>query len=85
MLAMSAFDVFGSIAWGLTTLPIPEYEYGEPSGIYGARGNEKTCKTQGFFIQLGYTSIFYNMSLSFYFLMVVRYGMRENQIKKLQL
>jgi hypothetical protein len=85
MLAISVFDVFGSIAWGLATLPIPEYEYGEPSGVYGAKGNEKTCKTQGFFIQLGYTSLFYNTSLSFYFLMVVRYGMRETQIKKLQL
>jgi hypothetical protein len=85
MLAMSFFDIFGSIAWGLATLPIPASEFGEPSGVYGAKGNEKTCKTQGFFIQLGYTSLFYNMSLSFYFLMVVRYGMRENQIKKLQL
>jgi hypothetical protein len=85
MLAMSVIDIFSSIAWGLTTLPIPEYEYGEPSGIYGARGNEKTCKTQGFFVQLGYTSILYNMSLSFYFLMVVRYGMKEYQMKKLRL
>jgi hypothetical protein len=85
MLAMSVIDVFSSIAWGLSTLPIPEYEYGEPSGVYGAKGNDKTCKLQGFLIQLGYTSLFYNMSLSFYFLMVVRYGMRENQIKKLQL
>jgi hypothetical protein len=85
MLAMSFFDIIGSIAWGLSTLPIPVYEYGAPSGIYGAKGNEQTCKMQGFFVQLGYTSIFYNMSLSFYFLLVVRYGMRENQLKKLQL
>jgi hypothetical protein len=85
MLAMSVLDIFSSIAWGLTTLPIPEYEFGEQSQFYGAKGNTKTCKTQGFFIQLGYTSLFYNMSLSFYFLMVVRYGMKEYQIKKLQL
>jgi hypothetical protein len=85
MVAMSVFDIIGSIAWVLSTLPIPEYEYGEPSGIYGAKGNKITCKTQGFFIQLGYTSIFYNMSLSFYFMMVVRYGMKESQLKKLQL
>jgi hypothetical protein len=85
MMAMSLFDIVGSLAWSLSTLPIPEYEFGEPSGIYGARGNEVTCKLQGFFIQLGYTSIFYNMSLSFYFLLVVRYGMRENQLQRLQL
>jgi hypothetical protein len=86
MLAMSVIDIFSSTAWGLTTLPMPEYdENGDPSGIYGAKGNGKTCKTQGFFVQLGYTSIFYNMSLSVYFLMVVRYGMKEHQIKKLRL
>jgi hypothetical protein len=85
MVAMSVFDIFGSIAWGLTTLPIPEYENGETSGIYGAEGNEATCKMQGFLFQLGLTSMFYNMSLSFYFLLVVSYGMRESQLKKLQL
>ncbi len=82
---MSVFDIFSSIGRGLTTLPIPEYQYGEPTGMYGAKGNDATCKMQGFLIQLGYTSIFYNMSLSFYFLLVVCYGMRESQIKKLQL
>jgi hypothetical protein len=85
MVAMSLFDIIGSIAWAFSSLPIPVYEYGAPSGIYGAKGNEATCKTQGFFIQLGYTSIFYNMSLSFYFMLVVRFGMKENQLKKLQL
>jgi hypothetical protein len=85
MVAMSVFDIFGSIAWGLTTLPIPEYEYGETSGIYGTKGNVATCKMQGFLFQLGFISMFYNVSLSFYFLLVVRYGMRELQLKKLQL
>ena len=85
MFAISVFDVFGSIAWGFTTLPIPKIdEFGEPSTIYGARGTEATCTAQGFFIQLGYTSIFYNMSLSFYYVMVIRYDMREHQIKKYQ-
>ncbi|EEC49732.1 predicted protein [Phaeodactylum tricornutum CCAP 1055/1] len=56
MLFMSAFDVISSVAIMFSTLPIPEFNgYGEPSGIYGARGNDATCKTQGFFIQLGYT------------------------------
>jgi hypothetical protein len=85
MVAMSVFDICSSIAWGLTTLPIPQYQYGEPTGMYGTRGNKATCKMQGFFIQLGYTSIFYNMSLSFYFLLVVRFGLKESQLKKLQL
>jgi hypothetical protein len=56
MLFMSAFDVISSVAIMFSTLPVPEFNgYGEPSGIYGARGDDVNCKTQGFFIQLGYT------------------------------
>ena len=83
MVAMSVFDIFGSTAWGLSSLPIPQYDvYGNPASVYGARGNDSTCTAQGFFIQLGYTSMFYNMSLSFYYLMVIRYSLREHQVNK---
>jgi hypothetical protein len=66
-----------------STLPIPEYsKYGEPTMIYGAKGTQGTCTTQGFFIQLGYTSIFYNVALSFYYLVTVRYSWREVQTRR---
>lgn len=53
MLAIAVFDIFSSAAWAFSTLPIPEYdEYGDPTNIYGARGNDATCTAQGFFIQL---------------------------------
>lgn len=70
MLGMSTFDLVGAIAWGLSTAPIPVYnKYGDPSSMYGAIGNPATCKTQGFFIQLSFTSIFYNVTLSTYYLL----------------
>jgi hypothetical protein len=53
---ISFFDLFGSFAAMFTTLPIPTYDsYGQPTGIYGARGTVASCKAQGFFFQLGFT------------------------------
>ena len=53
MLAIATFDIFNSAGWTFSTLPIPKYdEFGGPMNIYGASGNDGTCTTQGFFIQL---------------------------------
>ena len=51
----------------------------------GAIGTEATCKCQAFFIQLGFTSIFYNVSLALYYVLVVAYGWREFHIRKIRL
>ena len=70
MLGMSIFDVVSAISWGLTTAPIPAYnKYGDPTLMYGAIGDTASCKAQGFFIQLSFTSIFYNVALSTYYLL----------------
>jgi len=95
VLGMSIFDICSSIALMFSTLPIPKYETFDhaeteegyvvppvPSGIYGAMGNEGTCKAQGFFIQLGLTSAFYNMALSIYYFLVIKYGVRESRLQK---
>eukprot|EP00980_Cylindrotheca_fusiformis_P029422 scaffold23472_cov106-Cylindrotheca_fusiformis.AAC.1 len=87
---MSIFDVSSSIANMFATLPIPEDTFFEststpmPTGVYGARGNSATCTAQGFFIQLGYTSAFYNLMLSVYYVLVIKKGMRETQIQRLK-
>eukprot|EP00980_Cylindrotheca_fusiformis_P000744 scaffold174_cov98-Cylindrotheca_fusiformis.AAC.13 len=87
---LSFFDVFSSIANMFSTLPIPEYLYAEststprPSGVYGAKGNSATCTAQGFFLQLGYTSAFYNLVLSVYYVLVIKKGMRETQLQRLK-
>lgn len=70
VLGISLFDIVGCIAFGLSTIPVPEYNaYGETTRIYGALGNDATCKAQGFLIQLNFTALFYNISLSTYYLL----------------
>ena len=51
------------------------------AGFYQSLGNDTTCKLQGFMIQLGQTSMFYNLCLSLYFLLVVCFNWKERQIK----
>lgn len=70
ILGMSVFDLVGSVAWVFSSAAIPVYnKYGDASNVYGARGNEGTCKAQGFLIQLNFTALFYNISLSTYYLL----------------
>ena len=40
LVTLSTFDIIGSIAYALTTLPIPEDDV---IPIFGARGNDATC------------------------------------------
>ena len=85
VLAMSLFDICSSIAWIFSTAPIPENQYGSPTGIYGAIGNEGTCTAQGFFYQLGLVgSVTYNLVLSVYYVLVIVKSYRESQLKALR-
>ena len=78
VLGISAFDIVSSLAYILVGVLAP-YD----AGFYLSRGNEETCKFQGFLIQLGQTtSMFYNLFLSLYFLFVIVYGWRERRFKK---
>ncbi len=47
MVVLSTFDLFGSAAYSLTSLPMPEED-----GVYGSKGNDAMCTAQGFFIQV---------------------------------
>ena len=82
---MSLFDLIGSIAWGLSTIPQP-YRYNgddnELSYIYGAKGNETTCKMQGFILQLGLTATNYFVSLTAYYLLSIRFRYSESRLQK---
>ena len=62
---MSLFDIVGATAWMLSTAPI------DSEFVYGAVGTEATCKMQGVLVQLGFTSVYYNVSLSTYYLLGV--------------
>lgn len=75
------FDIIGSAAYAFTTLPIPgDYKFGP---IYGAKGTNASCVAQGFFIQIGAISAYTNVSLSVYYLLVIKCGWSEIRVKKI--
>ncbi|KAL7474041.1 hypothetical protein ACHAW6_000039, partial [Cyclotella cf. meneghiniana] len=74
---LSLFDIMGSIAYALTTLPTPESDE-----LYGAKGNTKSCTAQGFFIQIGTIACFLNVSLALYYLLTIKYGWTEERLKR---
>ena len=83
---MSLFDLVGSTAWVLSTLPIPKsFTNGRQSSsyeVYGAHGNQATCRFQGFLLQLGLTGTFYYASLTMYYWLTIKHGVREYRMKE---
>jgi hypothetical protein len=79
LLGMSIADISSSFWLALSTWPIPE-----ETGILWASGNTMTCTFQGFFTQFGISSPIYNASLSIYYLLVIRYGWKEEQLKRIE-
>jgi hypothetical protein len=71
------FDVMGSTAYALTTLPTPESDK-----LYGAKGNERTCIAQAFFIQIGTNACFLNVSLAVYYLLTIKFGWTDERLKR---
>ena len=76
---MSVFDIIGSISWILSTLMLPT---DATNDVSGARGNDTTCKIQGFMLQLSFTGVLYFVSLTFYYLLTIRFRVRESRVKK---
>ena len=81
LFVMAIFDIITAGAWVFATAPIDEDEAGH---VYGANGNEATCTAQAFFVQLGFTSVFYNVSLAIYYILVVVYNKKECHLKAIQ-
>jgi hypothetical protein len=75
---MSICDILSSSAWFLTSWPIPE---DLPRALWNV-GNEQTCTAQGFFVQLGIGTVIYNACLAMYYLLVIRYGWKNEYIAK---
>ena len=72
------FDIVSSLGNALSTVLMPV-----ETGIWGAVGNDATCGLQTFTTILGVNgSVCYSLSLSVYFLLVVRYGWTEVKIKR---
>lgn len=79
---MALFDIIQAVAIAFQDTPVPR---DSKLGTDGNIGNQATCKAQGWAIQFGgLTSLFLNVSLSTYFLLVIVYRSRESQLKKMR-
>jgi len=74
MLLMSIFDVLQSTAMIIANAAIPK-----ESDFYGAKGNNRTCATQGFFIVLGLAVPLYNACLNIYYVLTIRYSISSDR------
>jgi len=84
MFAISIADILGSVAMGLTTLPMPK-DTGTDHDDFGgtALGNTQTCEAQGFFFVFGVTTMFgYNAMLCVYYTCAIASKMKEEQIAR---
>jgi hypothetical protein len=61
----------------LTTLPTPGTDY-----IYGGKGNDATCTSQGFFIQMGTIACLQGSSLAVYYNLTIKQGWTESKLKR---
>jgi len=77
VLAMSIFDFCSSIGFAFASSLAPE-----ELGIQGAKGNDATCKFQGFLIELGITSTVFNLCLSVYYWLVIVRGWTDSDLQK---
>lgn len=81
ILGLSTSDLVLSTCFFLSTWPAP---VGTP-GAYGAAGTTQTCTAQGFFSQgAALCTPIYNGALALYYLLVIRFQWREDQLRKIE-
>jgi hypothetical protein len=79
VLGMACADISSSLWLSLSTWPIPR-----ETGILWAVGTTQSCTAQGFFTQLGISSPLYNVSLSLYYVLAVRFNWKEERLRKVE-
>mmetsp|Transcript_7121 Transcript_7121/g.16668 ORF Transcript_7121/g.16668 Transcript_7121/m.16668 type:complete len:410 (+) Transcript_7121:854-2083(+) len=85
MFLMSMFDFTTAMGWVIGAAPIPTTDMnGYDSNVVGASGNDDLCTAQGFFVMLGYGSLYFNNSLSIYYVLVVVCGWKDYQLRKVR-
>jgi hypothetical protein len=78
---MSVCDILSSSASFLTSWPVPEDVSWTIWTVWNV-GNKQTCTAQGFFIQWGIGTATYSASLALFYLLVIRYGWKNEYISK---
>ena len=83
VLGISCVDISSSFWLAMSTWPIPKEEETNNNTLW-AVGTTTTCTIQGFFTQFVIASSFYNASLSIFYLLVIRYGWKDDRIRRLE-
>ena len=79
LLGLSICDIITSVGWMLQPFLTPTDV--ESPWVY-AVGNDATCTMIGAFGQFGFSAHWYNGFLSYYFLLTVRFGMRQDAFEQ---
>jgi hypothetical protein len=79
LVGISCVDMNSSFWYVMSTWPIPK-----SSTVLWAVGNDATCTLQGFLSHLVIASSFYNASLTLYYLLTIRYGWKQDRIRKIE-
>jgi len=90
VLAVASSDIVSSIWFVLADIPLPEYvtvadiplpEYATVDGELVAE-NTGFCTAQGFFIQLGFSAMFFNVSLTLFYMLSIAQGWTPSRIQR---
>jgi len=73
MASISIFDLILSLGLMLGPVPVPV-----ETGFPYSRGSTVTCSFQGFLLQLGSASFFFNAMLMVYYVLVIRFNVRTD-------
>lgn len=76
LVAMSLCDIATSTTFFFTTWPIPAFE-----DVYLASGTWNTCIAQGFLSQFSLAVVYYNLSLSAYYVIAIGFNWSPNRIR----
>lgn len=79
LLGMTVIDLFASSGWFLSTWAAPR---GTPVAF--ATGNTQSCTYQGFLLQIAVGAPMYNASLALFYLLTIRNGWPEQDLKRIE-
>jgi hypothetical protein len=82
LLSLSVSDTLFSMGWFLGVWPSPRDSTSDYQ--WGAVGTTRSCTVQGVILQIGWTAgPLFNLTLSYYYLLIIRYSWRDEKLKTL--
>ena len=84
MVLLSLSDILSSASYFCSTWPIPQGHSTVEGGatVYQAYGNKTTCNIQGFISQYATIVPFYNAMLALNYLLLVKFGVNDDEMRR---